>query len=188
MSAGTWHDVASAQRVLCYGVTGSGKSTLAVRLGGILDFPMILVDEEMWQPGWVPVPDDEQDRIIGRRLAGQSWVLDSVYGRHHLGALARAEVVVALDYPRPVSLRRLVRRTASGIVSKEPRCNGNVESLGHALSRDSIVRWHFQSFARKRQRMREWYGDPSAPPVVLLSRPVDAHALLANLSRASGAV
>ncbi|MGH8920251.1 MAG: adenylate kinase, partial [Acidimicrobiales bacterium] len=39
------------------------------------------------------------------------------------------------------------------------------------FARDSIVVWHFRSFARKRRRMRTWAADPPGPSVVLLSSP-----------------
>lgn len=167
--------------MLVHGVTGSGKSTLASRLGSALDLPVTFVDEHLWLPDWVPVPQVEQDAIAARWVAGEHWILDSIYGRHRDAALARADVVIGLDYPRALSLGRLVRRTAKGIMTKEERCNGNTESLRNALSRDSIVRWHFSSWRRKRESMRAWYADPSAPPVLLLSRPRDADDLLGLL-------
>jgi adenylate kinase family enzyme len=181
MAAGTWRDVAEARRVLVHGVTGSGKSTLASQLGSVLDLPVTLVDEHMWLPGWVPVPEVEQDVIAEKWIARDEWILDSIYGRHRAAALERADVIVGLDYPRLLSLGRLVRRTAKGIATKEERCNGNTESLRNAFSRNSIVRWHFSSWRRKRDTMRAWYADPSAPPVVLLARPRDAHDLVATL-------
>jgi adenylate kinase family enzyme len=181
MAAGTWRDVATARRVLVHGVTGSGKSTLAGQLGSVLDLPVTLVDDHMWLPGWVPVPVVEQDVIAEKWIAGDEWILDSVYGRHRDAAIARADVVIGLDYPRALSLGRLVRRTATGIVTKEERCNGNTETLRSALSRDSIVRWHFRSWRRKRDTMRAWHADPSMPPVVLLARPRDADDLVAML-------
>lgn len=167
--------------MLIHGVTGSGKSTLAIELGSLLDLPVTLVDEHLWLPGWVPVDQSDQDSKVAGWLAGERWILDSVYGRHRDAALARAEVVIGLDYPRALSLGRLVRRTARGIVTKEERCNGNTESLRNAVSQDSIVRWHFRSWRRKREAMRTWHLDPDAPPTVLLSRPRDAVELVARL-------
>ena len=81
------------------------------------------------------------------------------------------QLVVGLDYPRWLSFGRLVRRTVSGAYTRELRCNGNVESWRNMLSRDSILIWHFRSFARKRDRMRAWAADPDLPPVLLFRRP-----------------
>ena len=54
-----------------------------------------------------------EQRAFGAAIAAQDcWVLDSAYGGWRDLVLARAELVVALDYPRWLSLSRLVRRTA----------------------------------------------------------------------------
>jgi hypothetical protein len=47
--------------------------------------------------------------------------------------------------------------------------------------RDSILVWHFRSFARKRARMRAWAADPAAPEVVLLASPAATRRWLASL-------
>lgn len=147
--------------MLIYGVTGSGKTTLAARLSTVTGLPWHAVDELTWEPGWVGVPDDEQRRRIGAICAGEEWILDTAYGKWREIPLARTELIVALDYPRWLSLARLIRRTAARVIDRRTICNGNRESLRTAFSRDSIVLWHFRSFARKRQRMRDWCdGDP----------------------------
>ncbi|HXH78322.1 adenylate kinase [Nocardioides sp.] len=181
MATATWREVSQARRILLHGVTGSGKSTLALALGAALDLPVTLVDEEMWRPGWVPVPLEEQDDMSARWIARDEWILDSAYGRHRAATVERADVVICLDYPRLLSLGRLVRRTATRIVTQEQLCNGNTETLRNAVSRDSIVRWHFTSWRRKRDTMRAWHADPVGPRVLLLTRPRDADDLLRRL-------
>jgi adenylate kinase family enzyme len=157
------------QRVLVYGVTGSGKSTLARRVAGRLALPYVEVDELTWEPGWVAVPDEVQREKITAVCAGDRWVLDSAHGKWLDVPLARTDLVVGLDLPRRVSLSRLVRRTFGRILRRTPICNGNVETFREAfLARDSILRWHFQSFARKRARIRRWATDPDFPPLVVL--------------------
>lgn len=174
-----------ARRILVYGVTGSGKSTAAGRIGERLGLPVTLVDDLTWLPGWVPVAEETQRERIASVVAGDSWVLDSAY-RVWLDLVEpRTELVVALDYPRWFSLVRLLRRTITGVVTQETRCNGNTESLRHVLSRDSILRWHFQSFRRKRERMRAWAESPDGPPVLLMRSARELDAWIATLSRDS---
>lgn len=158
-------------RVLVYGVTGSGKSTLAARIAERTGLPYHSVDDLTWEPGWVPVPDDEQRRRLGEVCAGERWVIDSAYSKWKEIALARTQLVVGLDYPRWHSLGRLLRRTAVRSLTRERICNGNVESFRQMFSADSIIRWHFTSFARKRQRIRAWAADPDGPAVVRLTSP-----------------
>jgi adenylate kinase family enzyme len=167
-------------RILVYGVTGSGKSTAAVEIGRRTGLPVTLVDELTWLPGWVPVEASVQRELIGEIVAGERWVLDSSYGDWLGFVLPRTQLVVGLDYPRWLSLGSLVRRTVSGAITQEPRCNGNVETWRHMLSRKSIVRWHFQSFARKRARMRAWAAGPDGPEVLLFRTPRELEAWLAT--------
>jgi hypothetical protein len=158
-----------AQRILVYGVTGSGKSTMAEQISSATGIPWHAVDELTWRPGWTEVPTEEQRRLIQAICAEPAWVLDTAYGKWLDVPLNRAEVVVALDYPRWFSLQRLVRRTVSRLVRRTPVCNGNYESVRRATSpRDSIVGWHFRSFGHKRSRIAVWAADPAGPAVVRL--------------------
>ena len=97
--------------------------------------------------------------------------------------MARADLVVGLDYPRWRSFGRLLRRTVRRLVTGEEICNGNRESLGSVLSRDSILVWHVSAFGRARRRMRAWQADPSGPPVLLFRSPAELWRWLAGLPR-----
>lgn len=174
MNAGT-----EVERILVYGVTGSGKSSLAERIAAALHLPCHLVDELTWEPGWVMVDEVEQRRRIGAICAQDRWVLDTAYGKWLELPLARVQLIVALDYSRWLSLGRLVSRTAVRIADRRPICNGNVETLRGAFSRNSIIVWHFRSFARKRARMRAWEKD--GMPVRRFTRPRDTERWLASL-------
>lgn len=185
MSRATVDDLRAASRVLVYGVTGSGKSTAASALGRTLGLPVHLVDEEVgWLPGWQERPPEEQRAIAAGIAAGERWVLDSAYGRWLHAVLPRVEVVVALDYPRWLSLARLVRRTVWRWAARVEVCNGNRETLAAVLAPDSILVWHFRSFARKRARMRDWESAGDGIPVLRLSGPRQLREVLEVLGAA----
>jgi adenylate kinase family enzyme len=172
-----------AKRILVYGVTGSGKTTLAREIAAITGLPWHSMDDEVgWLPDWVERPRDEQRALVSKIVSSEEWVLDTAYGHWRDLVLSRAELIVALDYPRLVSLVRLTRRTARRIFTREMACNGNTESLRLQLSSDSILAWHFRSFARKRERITAWRADPSNPPVVRLRSSRKTDEWLATLS------
>jgi adenylate kinase family enzyme len=170
-----------ANRILVYGVTGSGKTTMARHIAERTGLPWHSVDDLTWEPGWTPVPEDEQRRRIAAICAGERWILDTAYGVWREIPLARAELIVALDYPRRVSLGRLLWRTLRRSVDRKPICNGNIETIRLAFSRDSIIAWHFRSFASKRARIRAWAADPPGAAVVRLTSPGAARRWLATL-------
>jgi adenylate kinase family enzyme len=160
----------SPRRILIYGVTGSGKSTLAKRVSDATGLPYYPVDDLCWEPNWIEVPAERQVEKIRQVCAEDEWVLDSAYGKWAEVALARADLVVALDFPRWVSLSRLLVRTLQRAVRKTPVCNGNVEEWRQSFSRDSIILWHFKSFTRKRRRIHLWKNDPAMPPFLVFHR------------------
>lgn len=170
------------ERLVLWGVTGSGKSTAAAAIAEATGIPWTSVDDVTWQPGWVPTDEAEQRRVFTEVCAGERWVLDTAYSTWRDVVLPRADLVVGLDYPRWLSLGRLLRRTVSRMVTREGVCNGNVETLRGALSRDSIIAWHFRSFARKRDGMRAALAAPDGPPVLLFTSPQQLDDWIAALS------
>lgn len=169
-------------RILCLGVTGSGKSTLAGGIGSALRLPVHLVDEEFgWLPGWVSRETEEQKRLALTAAAGDSWVFDSAYGFYRAEIIERAELIICLDYPRVFSLARLLRRTIRRTIFKEPMCNGNYESWGRMLGRESILRWHFETFSNKRRQMRALEKELGSARVLRFSSARETQRWLASL-------
>jgi adenylate kinase family enzyme len=174
-------DLEVATRIVLHGVTGSGKTTLARRLATGRGVPFLEGDSVGWLPGWRQRDPDEQRGLVADFVVQDAWVIDSAWSVWADLVLARADLLVVLDLPRHVSFARLLRRTLRRLRTRERVCNGNVETWGKALSRDSIVLWHFRSWESKRSRAREWAADPQAPPVVLLRSAAEVEALARRL-------
>ena len=174
---------ATPSRVLFYGVTGSGKSSAARAFAQATGLPEFSADDDIgWLPGWQQRTVEDQRELAAAIAAQDRWVLDSAYGVWRDVVLPRAELVVGLDYPRWLSLARLVRRSLRRAVTREPVCNGNRETFTRLFIHDSIIRWHFRSFTRKRRVMRSLHSDPATPPAVLFRHPRQLDAWLAELS------
>lgn len=172
----------AARRLFVYGVTGSGKTTMAARISRATGLPWHAVDDLTWDPNWIEVPIDEQRRRVSEICAREEWILDTAYGKWLDVPLARADLIVALDYPRWLSLQRLMRRTVARAIHKTPICNGNTETIRAALSRNSIIAWHFRSFNRKQDRIRRWMEATDGPEVLRFTRPRQADAWLAGMA------
>lgn len=170
-----------AKRIMVYGVTGSGKTTYARKVAERLGRDWVSVDDQTWMANWEQVPDDEQRRIFTEICARDEWILDTAYGKWVDIPLARVELILALDYPRWLSLARLVRRTLMRAIDKEPVCNGNTETWRLMFSRESIIAWHFRSFKNKRRRIHLWANDPDKPEVIIFRHPREAEAWLNSL-------
>jgi adenylate kinase family enzyme len=160
---------AKPRRIVVYGVTGSGKTTLARRLSEASGIPLFEVDELCWDPEWQQVPLDTQRERISQIVSQDEWIIDSMYGTWLDIPLPRCDLIIGLDYPRLQSFTHLLKRTFVGIITEEKRCNGNIETFAHALGKDSIIAWHFRSFANKRKRLRLWEGDGESPPVLIIT-------------------
>lgn len=179
-----------ANRVLVYGVTGSGKSTLATELAQSTGIEAHFVDEEYgWLPDWTPRPSEEIRQLVAPVVAGESWIFDSAYATFLDLVAPRAQLILGLDYSRARTLTQLLRRTVQRVISKEPVCNGNIETWRSLLSKDSIVAWHFKSFKRKRSTMRQLSEEASidsgAPRVLLFKNPRQTTAWLNSLKAAA---
>ena len=122
----------------------------------------------------------------GARIAAQDqWVLDSAYGVWRDLVVPRAELIVGLDYPRWLSLLRLIRRSLRRVMAREELCNGNYESLGRLFGRESMIGWHFRSFSRKRRVMRSLRSNPGTSEVLIFRYPHDLEAWLRRLPKAA---
>jgi hypothetical protein len=176
-------DLRHHPRIALHGVTGSGKSTLAARLAAMTGAPHVSVDDLMWRPGWVQLTDDEQVEAITPWADRPAWVMDSLWTATRPVVLPRVDLLVTLDYPRRVSLGRLLRRTWRRMVTRDEFCGGNTESWGRTFSTDSIVAWHFRSFPTKHATIAAWAADAGGPPVLRFTSPRQVDTWLRTLDR-----
>jgi adenylate kinase family enzyme len=174
-------DVLAARRIVVVGVTGSGKSTLSRILADRLDLPHIPTDELGWGPGWTALDPEIVDADMLARTSRPEWVADSFWGRQTAAQLPQVEVVVGLDLPPALTFARLLRRTVRRCVTRELVCNGNVETFGRMLGRDSILRWHHRTWRSKRDRIRRWEAAATGPGVLRLTTPREVSELVAAL-------
>lgn len=143
------------QRVNVIGPSCSGKSTTAREVSDRLGVPYVELDALHHQPGWTEATAEELQASVGDALdaAPEGWVVDGNYfGKLGDFVLTRADTVVWLDVPYRTAIRRVLRRTASRLVTRAELWNGNRESLSLTFGRNSIVLWvlcYHRGFAEK---------------------------------------
>jgi adenylate kinase family enzyme len=140
------------QRVAVVGTTGSGKSTLAERLAARVGGAYVDLDALNWGPDWTPAPLLIIREQLSAALAGDCWVVAGNYSKVRDIVWSRADTLIWLDYPLPLILWRLFRRTVRRVVTQEELWGGNRERFRTQFaSRDSLFLWALQTHYRRRR-------------------------------------
>jgi adenylate kinase family enzyme len=158
------------QRIVVVGVTSSGKTTLAGQLAQLCALPHVELDALHWEPNWMPAPPDAFRQRVTQALSGDAWVVDGNYSQVRDLVWPRADTIIWLDYPLPLILWRLLRRTIWRITRRPELWNDNRETWrGTFFSRDSLFFWALKTHKR-------WHTEYPA----LFARPEYAHLAIAH--------
>lgn len=92
------------------GSGGAGKSTFARSLGEKLTIPVYHLDQLLWEPNWVNVPDEKEQKIQHNLVQKDKWIIDGNYGSTIDIRLKAADVVIFLDLSRFLCIYRVLKR------------------------------------------------------------------------------
>ncbi len=150
------------QRIIIIGTTGSGKSVLSEQVARRLGMACLELDGLFWLPGWQKVSDDVFRQRITTAIEPERWVAGGNYSRVRDLLWGRADTLVWLDYPFPLVMWRLFRRTVKRIVTQENLWNtGNRETWQKQFfSRDSLFVWGAKTHWRYRRLMNDLLAQP----------------------------
>jgi adenylate kinase family enzyme len=141
------------RRIAVVGTSGSGKTSFAAALAARLGVPHIELDALHWEPNWTEAETPVFRARVAAALAADSWVVDGNYTKARDLIWPRAEALVWLDYPLPLVLWRLARRTSRRALTRQTLWSGNRERLStHLFTRDSLFLWALQTHRRHRRR------------------------------------
>jgi adenylate kinase family enzyme len=142
------------RRILVIGTTGSGKTTLAKQIAQKCGHTHIEADSLRFLPDWQVRQPDDFRAIIDEKTQVERWVIDGNYSVTRDIVWPRGDTIIWLDYPLPITLWRLIRRTAKRIWTKEDLWGtGNRETLRKQLqfNEESLFYWFFKTYWRRKK-------------------------------------
>ncbi len=97
-------------RIIIIGNGGSGKSYLAKNLSAITGLPLVHLDNEFWQPGWVKTPKEEWIDKQKNMIKEETWIIDGNYNSTMELRYEAADLVIFLDINRLVCIISALKR------------------------------------------------------------------------------
>mgnify|MGYP001074898225 FL=1 len=172
------------ERVLVAGTSGAGKTTLARRLAAAFELVHTETDALFHGPAWQPRSEFVAD--VERLVAQPRWVTEWQYHQVRPLLVANADLMVWLDYPRDLVMRRVISRTLWRRLLREELWNGNRErGLWRIfVDRDHIIRWAWRTHSSTATRVARVLEERPELTVVRLRSAAEAEDWLAMISGA----
>jgi len=98
------------RRIAIIGCSGTGKTRLANALGAKLELPVVHLDREFWQPGWVEPDKVDWAERVRELVSGDAWVTDGDFTGTYDIRLPEADTIVFLEASPVVCTLRVLRR------------------------------------------------------------------------------
>jgi adenylate kinase family enzyme len=179
-------------RINVIGTSGSGKTTFGRDLASVLHIPFIELDAIFWGPDWSEPDDSELFPKLSGALSGDNWVLDGNYSRTLDIKWERVESVIWLDFSFLRTVAQAIKRAISRIITQEELWpgTGNRESLQKLFSRDSIVLWTIQTYAKQRKKIQGYISSGQYRSIIFhrIKSPKQAKIFLQSVDRDPGFV
>lgn len=173
------------RKILVTGSTGAGKTRLARTIADRLAIPYHEMDALAFAgPGWQENEHLTED--VSRISSGPCWVFDS-FGYPQVRDLlwTRADTIVWLDYPRPLIMRRVLRRSAARTLFRRRIFGGNVETLRAWFTADHPAWWAWRQYGARRAEIAARCAIPQFAPldVIRLTTPRETTAWVGTLAQ-----
>lgn len=140
------------QKIAVFGPPASGKSTLAKQLSLELGFPHTDLDDILFTPtGTLPLA--EFRRQASEITRGRAWVVEGNFSKLADVVWHRADVLVWLDFPLLLIIRRIVRRSLRQLTGREDSAQAKRLTWRKAFfGRRSLLRTAIRKYRKNRPR------------------------------------
>ena len=176
-------------RAVVIGSSGSGKSTFGRKLAAACDLARVELDALNWGPHWTNRSADEPalfEQLLDAAIAGERWVADGNYRLAMQRTLPRATHLIWLDYPRPLIMRRVIRRSFLRAIDGRELWpgTGNREDFRRWLDKEHPIRWAWDTHHRRRAQYEALFAEWRLAKLEKhrLRKPREADALIARLA------
>lgn len=147
-----------SKKIIITGTTCTGKTTLGRKLGKELSVSQIDLDDLHFLPNWVEKEKERFVKDVNKEINDlDEWIVTGSYQTLLKDTVwQEASVIIWLDYPLNLIIRRFFIRTYRRVFFKEKCCGENYETLGRFFSKDSLFLWVFKSYWHRKRRMNDW--------------------------------
>jgi adenylate kinase family enzyme len=108
------------KRIIVIGSPGSGKTTFSRKLAEITGIPLIHLDKEFWNYGWVETPRDEWVKKQENLILEDEWIADGNYGATMDMRIKKADTVICFQLSRIVCILSYFKRVITNINKVRP--------------------------------------------------------------------
>ncbi|MER6775267.1 adenylate kinase [Streptomyces bacillaris] len=150
------------RRVALFGAPATGKSTLARRLSAELGVPHTDLDEILFTP-LGPLPLEDFRRQAAAVTATGGWIVEGNFAKLADVVWHRADLLVWLDFPLPLILYRITRRSLRQLAGREDSPQARRLTWNSAFfGRRSLLRTAIRKYRANRPRYARQVAETAA--------------------------
>lgn len=178
-------------KILIIGTSGSGKTTLAKFLAQKYHLADIELDALYWEKNWQGTELSKfREKIITAQEEASNlergFVMHGNYNKVRDLTWGKAETIIWLDYSKWITMWRVISRSISRVLKREPLWEGNKESFSKTfLSRESIILWAWNTYSPRKIQYEELIasGEYSMAKIIRFKKPKECRKFLFLCSR-----
>ncbi|MFE2586564.1 adenylate kinase [Streptomyces sp. NPDC059378] len=151
------------RRVALFGPPATGKSTLARWLSQELDEPHTDLDDILFTPAG-PLPMEEFRRQAAQITSRDSgWIVEGNFSKLADVVWHRADTLIWLDFPLPLILYRITRRSLRQLAGREDSAQARRLTWSAAFfARRSLLRTAIRKYCANRPRYAQQMAETAA--------------------------